>query len=89
MPSGRQPRDIAVCIGCGYDELHACVREVSLDEIIESDGLGGFLVVPAGEVATMQACHWLRVDYVAGLGGCSACPGLVECWDAGDRGVKR
>ena len=80
-----------MCIGCGCAELALPgMREVALDEIIESDGLGGFVAVPTEEVATMQACHWLRVvDYVAGLDVRSAFPGLVECWDAGDRGAKR
>ena len=26
-------------------------------------------------------CHWLRVDYPAGVGVCSACPEFVTAWD--------
>jgi hypothetical protein len=31
------------------------------------------------------ACHWLVVDYEAGMGVCSSCPEGIERWDAGDR----
>ena len=30
-------------------------------------------------------CSWLRVDYEAGKGVCSACPDHTPRWDAGDR----
>lgn len=33
-------------------------------------------------------CSWVRVDYTAGLGVCSACPDLVYAWDAGDREIR-
>ena len=35
-----------------------------------------------------EPCHWLRVNYAAGLGVCSACPEAVSDWDAVDREVK-
>lgn len=34
-----------------------------------------------------STCFWLRVDYPAGLGVCSACPERAAGWDAGDRTV--
>jgi len=33
------------------------------------------------------ACHWLRVDYAAGLGVCSVCDAHEARWDAGDRSL--
>ena len=69
-----KPRKIATCIGCGCDDLHACVEEV-----------GAFLLETPKKVAAMEACHWLRLDRDAGLGVCSACPGSVGRWDAGER----
>lgn len=80
-----KPRNIAVCIGCGCDDLHACVRDVQLDDLVEPNFEDGFLVEIPRKVATVEACHWLRVDRDAGLGVCSACPGSVERWDAGER----
>lgn len=53
---------IARCIGCGCDDLHACVHP------------------DRGE-----PCSWLAVDRVSGLGVCSACPGDLTRWLAGDR----
>lgn len=81
-----EPQKIAVCIGCGCDDLHACVREdLSIEDIIERDPLGGgFLAVAARDVARMMRCHWLRLDRDRDRGVCSACPLLVEAWDAGD-----
>jgi len=35
--------------------------------------------------ATGGPCSWLAVDYKAKLGVCSACPGHLARWDAGDR----
>jgi hypothetical protein len=32
-----------------------------------------------------QACHWIRLDPVAGKGLCSCCPELAGAWDRGDR----
>jgi hypothetical protein len=32
-------------------------------------------------------CYWLRVDYEAGFGVCSECPGDLSRFDAGDRTV--
>lgn len=32
-----------------------------------------------------NGCHWLRVDYRAGLGVCSECPEHEARWDSGDR----
>ncbi len=57
--------DVAMCIGCGCDDFHACWDD------------------EAGE-----PCHWLRVDYDASLGVCSACPEVVSDWDAGDREIR-
>lgn len=34
-----------------------------------------------------QPCYWLRLDEGVRLGVCSACPGAVERWDAGERSV--
>jgi hypothetical protein len=65
----------AVCIGCGCDDLHACVRG------IRSQLPMGATIPPAKS----KTCHWLRLDRGAGFGVCSACPGSVERWDAGDR----
>lgn len=56
--------NLATCIGCGCDDLHAC----------EDDATGG-------------PCSWLVVDRETGLGVCSACPGDLERWNAGDREV--
>lgn len=80
-----RPEKLATCIGCGCDDLHACVREIPLDELVERDMMG-LLPMPVREFPTVEPCHWLRVDYAAGIGVCSACPGLVEAWDAGERG---
>lgn len=33
-------------------------------------------------------CHWLAVDRAAGLGVCSACPELLDAWNAGNRTVR-
>lgn len=38
-----------------------------------------------GDADAPTGCHWLRVDYVAGLGVCSACEDHLEAWDRGDR----
>lgn len=35
-----------------------------------------------------QPCHWIRVDYDAGLGVCSVCVTLASNWDAGDRTLR-
>lgn len=32
-----------------------------------------------------EPCHWLAVDYRAGVGVCSCCPDDVKRWRAGDR----
>jgi hypothetical protein len=32
-----------------------------------------------------EPCHWLAVDYPAGVGVCSACPGELSRWNAGER----
>lgn len=34
--------------------------------------------------ARLVTCHWLRLDRDRDRGVCSACPLLVEAWDAGD-----
>ena len=68
MTAAGEPDPIAVCIGCGCDDLHACMTQP----------------LPVA-LARPEPCHWLRVDRDAGLGVCSACPGSVERWDAGDR----
>lgn len=35
-----------------------------------------------------DACHWLEVDYSAGVGVCSGCPEALTRWEAGDREVR-
>jgi hypothetical protein len=80
---------LATCIGCGCDDLHACVIERPSEDLIERDADGSFLAVPAREVAQSQGCHWLRVDYAERLGVCSACPQFVTAWDAGEPGGSR
>lgn len=37
--------------------------------------------------AAGQPCSWLKVDYGAGLGVCSACPEHLARWQAGDRSI--
>ncbi|TXT26451.1 MAG: hypothetical protein FD131_4165 [Rhodocyclaceae bacterium] len=34
-----------------------------------------------------QPCHWLVVDYRAGLGVCSVCPDDLSRWENGDRTI--
>lgn len=34
---------------------------------------------------TGEACHWLAVDYAAGVGVCSKCPDDLDRWEKGDR----
>ncbi len=36
-----------------------------------------------------DACSWLVVDYDAQRGVCSACPTVVDQWEAGDRQLPR
>jgi hypothetical protein len=83
--STNPPDPIAVCIGCGCDDLHACLIALPLEEGIERSLLG--LPVKSTRAMTFadRGCSWLRLDRGAGLGVCSACPGSVERWDAGDR----
>lgn len=33
-------------------------------------------------------CHWLVVDYPAGVGVCSCCPEHIGRWETGDRSIK-
>lgn len=33
-------------------------------------------------------CHWLEVDYDAGVGVCSECEDHLDRWNAGDRTIK-
>jgi hypothetical protein len=37
--------------------------------------------------AVGQPCHWLVVDYRAGLGVCSVCPDDLSRWENGDRTI--
>lgn len=38
--------------------------------------------------ASGHACHWLAVDYGAGVGVCSCCPDTLIRWNAGDRSER-
>lgn len=63
---------ISTCIGCGCDDLHACV--------LDSEPLFG------GDPP--ETCYWMRLDRDEGLGVCSMYSGEIGRWDAGDRSMS-